>query len=152
VRDDGDAHRALYDARLAHGLFCRLYELLIDNDMALIEEVLRITRTLPNWSLRPIFAQALSDVAKGCHLAKVKPAGCVHSTTTSLEPTNSSTPIRNTTIEKIFCDQRGVGAPIPGYEQREPQVTMSTAVAEAFNTGNHVIVEAALVRERGAPI
>ena len=28
VQDDGEAHRALYDARLAQRLFCRLYELL----------------------------------------------------------------------------------------------------------------------------
>ncbi len=142
VQDDGDAHRALYDARLAQRLFCRLYELLIDNDMALIEEVLRITRTLPNWPLRPIFAQALSDVAKAS-FGKNKPRR-VRSLDDyiPLEPTNSSTPIRNTTIEKIFSTKGVLGRMFPGYEQREPQVTMSTAVAEAFNTGDHLIVEA----------
>ncbi|MCX6016686.1 MAG: exonuclease domain-containing protein, partial [Chloroflexales bacterium] len=142
VQDDGAAHRALYDARLAHHLFCRLYELLIDNDMALIEEVLRITRALPTWSLRPIFAQALSDVAKAT-FGKNKPRR-VRSLDdyTPLEPTNAATPIRKTTVEKIFSTDGVLGRLFPGYEQREPQVTMSTAVAEAFNTGNHLIVEA----------
>jgi hypothetical protein len=54
-------------------------------------------------------------------------------------------------LSKKYFPTKGVlGRLFPGYEQREPQVTMSTAVAEAFNTGNHVIVEAGTGTGKGS--
>jgi DNA polymerase-3 subunit epsilon/ATP-dependent DNA helicase DinG len=139
----GDAHRALYDARMAHRLFVRLYEILCSRDMALVEEVVRITKFMPQWSLQPIFSQALSDIAKTSFGRPILPR-----VTRSLdeyqilEPTESNIPIGAATIDRVFATDGVLGRLFDGYEQRDPQVAMAQAVAKAFNESHHVVVEA----------
>ena len=139
----GDAHRALYDARMAHRLFVRLYEILCSRDMALVEEVIRITKSLPQWSLRPVFAQALGDIAKSSFGRAVK-SRVTRSLDEyqTLEPTNSSTPVAAATINRVFATDGVLGRLFDGYEQRDPQVAVAQAVATAFNESHHVVVEA----------
>lgn len=139
----GDAHRALYDARMAHRLFVRLYDMLCARDMALVEEVVRITKSMPQWSLRPIFAAALGDIAKSS-FGRATPKRITRSLDEYqiLEPTDSSTPIAPATINRVFATDGVLGRLFDGYEQRDPQVAMAQAVASALNEAHHVVVEA----------
>ena len=143
MRHTGDAHRALYDTRMAHALFCRLYELLCAHELVQVEEVLRLTSTVAKWPLRPIFESALRHIA-GTSLQRKITARAVRSLDDYeiLEPTNSSQAVAASTIAKIFSTQGVLGRLFNGYEQRAPQVTMSQAVAESLNRGQHTVVEA----------
>lgn len=138
----GDAHRATYDAQMTHGLFCRLYELLLAHDVDMIADVVRFTRGMEQWPLRRIFEEALRDAARAS-MTRQEPR-YVRSLDDylPLEPTNSATPVRTSTIDRIFSPAGVLGRLFPGYEQREPQVVMSHAVATALNESQHVIVEA----------
>ncbi len=140
---EGEAHRALYDTRMSHGLFCRLYDLLCEHELDQVEELLRLTSALPKWPLRPIFTQALRDIATQTMQRKIK-ARATRSLSDYdiLEPTDSSTPIARSTVARIFATDGVLGRMFPGYEQRDPQLQMSQAVAEAFNRGQHAVVEA----------
>lgn len=139
----GDAHRAMYDARMSHRLFVKLYELLVARDMQLVETVLDITRGMPSWSLKPIFQQALSDIAKTSFgkASSVRPRKSLDDYEI-LQPTDSSTPIQAATINRFFATDGVLGRLFPGYEQREPQVTMAQAVAGGLNASQHIVVEA----------
>lgn len=142
VPETGDAHRALYDARMSHRLFCRLYEMLLENETDVLADVIRITRGNEQWPLRRIFEDALRETAR-LSMTRHEPR-VVRSLDDylPLEPTNSSNPVRSTTIERIFSTTGVLGRLFPGYEQREPQVIMSQAVAESLNSSHHLIVEA----------
>lgn len=140
---DGDPHRALFDARMSHRLFVKLYELLSMQEMDHVDEVLRIARGLSTWPLRAIYEHAKVDIARGAFQRPLA-ARVVRSLDdyTPLEPTGSSQPIQRSTIQRMFSTTGVLGRMFPGYEQRDAQVTMSQAVAEGFNRGQHVFVEA----------
>ncbi|MCE2851493.1 MAG: 3'-5' exoribonuclease [Chloroflexaceae bacterium] len=140
---EGIAHRALYDAHMTHGLFCRLYELLRTVEPDVLMDVLRLTRNVEgSWALRPVFEEALRDATRNA-MTNAKPR-VMRSLDdyVPLEPTNSSEQVRPTTIQRIFSPTGPLGRLFPGYEQREPQVVMSQAVASALNSSAHLIVEA----------
>ncbi len=140
---DRDPHRALFDAQMSHRLFVALYERLCESDMDQIDEVLRIARGMSNWPLRAIYEQAKSDIARGAFNRPIKPR-TVRSLDDyiPLEPTGSSQSIQRNTIQRMFSTSGVLGRMFPGYEQRDAQVIMSQAVADGFNRGQHVFVEA----------
>ncbi len=141
--DAGDAHRALFDAKMSHRLFVALYKMLSQGEMEYVDEILRISRNINKWSLRAIFEQAKVDIARGAFTRPLTPR-VVRSLDDyiPLEPTGSSQAIQRSTIQRMFSTSGVLGRMFPGYEQRDAQVTMSQAVADGFNRGQHVIVEA----------
>ncbi|MBM4412773.1 MAG: DNA polymerase III subunit epsilon [Chloroflexi bacterium] len=141
--DAGDAHRALFDAQMSHRLFVALYNELCQRDMEYVDEILRISRNIIQWSLRTIFEHAKVDIARGAFSRPLSPR-VVRSLDDyiPLEPTGSSQVIQRSTIQRMFSTSGVLGRMFPGYEQRDAQVTMSQAVADGFNRSQHVIVEA----------
>ncbi len=142
VQSEGIAHRALYDAQMTHALFCRLYELLLQNEPDTIADVVRLTRNLTVWPLRAVFEEALREAARRAMTRHDARAVRSLDDYLPLEATNSSQIIKPAVIDRIFSQNGALGRLFPGYEQREPQVVMSHAVADSLNQSHHLIVEA----------
>jgi len=59
-----------------------------------------------------------------------------------LKPTGDARPLDVDAVRRFFAPEGALGQSFEGYEQREQQISMSEAVAQAFNHGDALMVEA----------
>ena len=161
-------HRALDDAKVTHALYVRLAERARDIPIKTLDEILRLSRAI-DWPARPFFEDAARASARGAFSAgSIGAQFAAKQTQRRRRPTDMSIPVllhqmpmfaRHTRsrplrpqpeIEPIATDdiaaaleQGGVfQQTIERFEYRPQQVKMLRAVCDAFNAGQHLIVEA----------
>ncbi|MFW5941811.1 MAG: helicase C-terminal domain-containing protein [Chloroflexota bacterium] len=137
-------HRALSDARHTAALFRTLYERALKLDYWQLTEIVEAGRRI-GWPETSFFQDALRQVARQAFgqsdrvrrlFKPPKLDGHTLNPREDLEPVDA----------EVVCDMLKPGGNFsrvfPGYEYRPQQVEMVQAVAQAFNNGEHTIVEA----------
>lgn len=148
--DITSSHRALPDAETAMKVFNALLERASRLPPGVISECLRLTEN-GDWPYRPLFLQ----VAEG--KGALSGAGVMENIIGWLLPYRSEDKWGN--YPSLQANKKGVNLDLekivgalstggdlsrsfPGFECRKEQITMARVVAEAFNDGQHLIVEA----------
>lgn len=144
-----DAHRALADADVARQLFTILIHRLQTLDDTTLNEIVRLSQET-SWMPRALFEAIARDRA---HTALTRPLSAESATDLSqlglqwrgvkpLDATNRTTLLDLDHIRTFFAPDGPLNHAFPGYEQRAQQLDMTLAVAEAFNDGGTLLVEA----------
>jgi len=144
------AHRALADAQSARLLFTRLLELAAGLPPAILEEIASqadrshwravgfFRDALRLLALHPRARSALGETrAVGDRVASYAFDGAA-----PLEPAASRTPLDIDSLAALLERGGSFEAQFDGYEHRPQQVAMLRRVAQAFDVGEHLIVEA----------
>jgi ATP-dependent DNA helicase DinG len=153
-------HRALDDARATHALFTALLDQAGRLDLAVIRNINRLAAQ-SNWALRPVLAdleQARSRTvfagtlgqqlaAKGMLTAdeggrRLLWDGEEEERERPLRPAATPRRLDVDELAAMLEDKGLFSQHFPGYEHRPQQVDMLRRVAEAFNRGEHLMVEA----------
>ncbi len=142
-----NAHRALDDAIASARLFQALIEYAAGLPLSLIRQINRLSART-EWSLSPIFLGLEHAIAKGKNrpVLSGKSRGAESPLFDRSEPLNPKEPPEpiNVDYAASLLEEGGAMSRImPEYEYRPSQVAMLRAVAEAFNKGEHLLVEAA---------
>jgi DNA polymerase-3 subunit epsilon/ATP-dependent DNA helicase DinG len=162
-----EAHRALSDADATRQVFLHLLRRIEALDLATLSEISRLTAKL-EWPLRDLFGEVERSKAKNVFLDTGRaadsgspaaddesPAEMFQITAaaesklksqagepTPLKPTGNDQPLDVEQVRRFFAPDGALGRAFEGYEQREQQVAMSEAIAQAFNQGDAIMVEA----------
>lgn len=146
----GQAHRALDDAEQTVELFLALQEKALQVEFDLLNEIVQSGRQL-GWPETLFFEEVLAEktkraIAEGEHprrgkgLAKLfrppKPEGYAPVEKEQLKTLDADV------LASLIRPGGNFERAFPGFEYRPQQVEMLTSVAEAFNQGAHVMVEA----------
>jgi DNA polymerase-3 subunit epsilon/ATP-dependent DNA helicase DinG len=147
----GKSHRALDDAKRALDLFLVLQKKAAEQDPALLEEIVTAGQKL-GWPETRFFEQAFQEAARHTFDAAGSPAprpprlfnpppvdGRALAPEEEREKLN---PVDIALIDAIWKPGSNFSTIFPEYEPRPQQAGMARAVAEAFNTGQHLLVEA----------
>ena len=149
-------HRALDDARVAHALYMKMFERACNIPINVLEEIVQHAQKL-NWAPSLFFEDALKAAARGSFTAgsigaQLKAKGLApkgqapiyqpKSGAKSLRPIDPPRPIETAAIAALLETGGAFEKTFPRFEHRAQQVKMLRAVAEAFNTGQHLMVEA----------
>ncbi|RRR73001.1 MAG: DNA polymerase III subunit epsilon [Candidatus Viridilinea halotolerans] len=139
-----DAHRALNDALVTAHVFNHLLGMIEQLALDDLSEVVRLSGKI-DFAIRDLFETALRERAKNVFvLGPGGPAAMLQPSPewVPLKPTNDQRPLDLTAITAFFAPSGPLGQRFAGYEPREPQVAMARAVAQAFNHGEPLLVEA----------
>ena len=150
-----NAHRALGDAVATQQVFERLVDMALESDPGVVVELARLARAA-NWPLAPLLnAVSAEQAARGN--ARTSVLGGVD--TVALERrirpprrtaaqladllTNDALPDDAADMAAALVGPSGAMATVaPGFEHRVEQEQMLRAVAQAFEEGHHLVVEA----------
>ncbi len=143
-------HRAFNDADVCRQVFLHLLDQMYALSRRELTEINRLAAKT-NWSLRDLFEATLSERVRTAFTAP-HPADAANADEhtpqhkaeqpTPLKPTGDVTPLDIRQITDFFGSAGPLGRSFPNYEQRPAQVDMAEAVANAFNNGDALIVEA----------
>jgi DNA polymerase-3 subunit epsilon/ATP-dependent DNA helicase DinG len=139
------AHRALDDARAAGLLYWELWNRLLKLPFNTLHEINEAAADL-SWDTRIVFTSAidqrrsLGEAFSPNNHRITDIFGVPAPSTGGLHPTDNPTPLDEDQIEQLLTET--IAAALPAYEQRPQQVEMLRAVTRAFNTGQHLLVEA----------
>jgi DNA polymerase-3 subunit epsilon/ATP-dependent DNA helicase DinG len=139
------SHRALEDAQLTTELFLHLFEKAKELDFTVLSEIVEAGRQL-GWPETIFFEEALRVVgreafgrSKGQLPRLFKPEKL---SGRPLVPADNLTAIDTELLIDMLSPGGNFSRHFPAFEYREQQVEMLAAVAEAFNAGQHLVVEA----------
>ncbi|MCI0397803.1 MAG: DEAD/DEAH box helicase family protein [Chloroflexi bacterium] len=139
------AHRALNDAHRTTALFLALYQRAVGLDFDILDEIVRAGNNL-GWPETIFFEEALRAAGKQAfgrargQLDKLfKPEKVLGRPLIAAQDTES---IDVKAISAMLRPGGNFSRLFPGFEHRPQQVEMSQAVANAFNEGQQLIVEA----------
>jgi len=140
------AHRALDDAQASHRLFWTLLQKAAGLPPRLLKEIITHGQRA-GWSATGFFRDALEEAAQRPpgRRAKRRPAGPLFAPLERARPLKPAAKRTMLDVEKLAALLEDGGAfaeHFPGYEHRPQQVSMLQGVAQAFNQGNHLLVEA----------
>ncbi|NWF68613.1 MAG: DEAD/DEAH box helicase [Chloroflexi bacterium] len=137
------AHRALDDARAAALLYERLWQRAVSLPYGTLREICDLARDFDAWDSKAVFTAALAEYGGDQHAAPpailLKPLEQVHP---PLRPNTPIAPLEPQKAAALLAENSALARMLPGYEQRPQQVEMAQAVIEAFNSGQHLLVEA----------
>jgi predicted DnaQ family exonuclease/DinG family helicase len=143
-------HRALDDALATQGLFCRLLDRAAGLPPRLLEEIV-VHAERSRWDTARFFRAALERAAAVAGRPKPQPAAPAQRRgplfeaarkAQPLKPAAEPRPIDSGRLAALLEEGGAFEASFPSYEYRPQQVEMLRAVAEAFNGGEHLLVEA----------
>ncbi len=142
-------HRALDDAQATRGLFLALMARAESWELRTIQELNRLAAGT-DWSLREFFVDVERNMAKRAFISPPSvPRGPAKTTAPrrdqdgeALQPLADKQPIDGDALAAMLSPDGLFEQGFPGYEYRPQQVEMLQAVAEAFNIGDHLLVEA----------
>lgn len=145
-------HRALPDAMATKDLFLALVDRAYRWDLELLEEITRLSEGT-DWPLRQVFRDIAHErrAQQGADPLLQRVGGSPprpdlvspqEEELPPLEPTPTITPIDVEPLAVAISPGGLLEKTFPGYEHRPQQVKMLRAVAEAFNTPSHLLVEA----------
>ena len=150
-------HRALDDARVAHVLYQKMFERACDIPVKTLEEIVTHAEKI-DWALRVFFTDALKASSRGAFSAgsigaqlkakglAPKGQGPIFKPKTDvkpLRPKEGIEPLDTDAIAALLENDGAFDKTFPHFEHRPQQVKMLRAVSEAFNEGQHLMVEAA---------
>jgi DNA polymerase-3 subunit epsilon/ATP-dependent DNA helicase DinG len=146
---DGNSHRALTDAVQTVELFLALRERALALSLAQLEEIVSAGQRL-GWPETTFFEDVLAERARhafegGEMRARGQLPRLYHAPKLegqALVPAEHPAPLDTPWITSLIRPGGHFGRAFPGFEHRPQQVEMLRAVAEAFNEGRHVLVEA----------
>ena len=105
-----------------------------------------IYRELADEAVEDILAEALAETEEegreGDAWQESFPADYVRPQKRTEVPPEDCTPLDPDEVAGMLGPDGPLAKTIPGYEPREAQLTMAKAVADSFNTGKHLLVEA----------
>ena len=146
LREPGDErdHRALGDARRTYRLFTALQKRAGELDFNILEELVRAGQQL-RWPETVFFEEAWRQVGKEAfgkrgRLKKLYEPARISGG--SLIPGEQPSPMDSELISRMLEPGGQFEKRFPGYEHRPQQVNMIQAVSEAFNQGQHLMIEA----------
>lgn len=137
-------HRALNDALVAARIFVRLLQRISALALDDLTEIVRLTQPI-DFPLRPLFEDALRRRLKQTFTeAPRRPPRERASVGESppLKPTGNAQSLDVTAVAAFFTPDGPLGRRFPSYEPRPSQAAMACAVAQAFNSGEPLLVEA----------
>lgn len=146
------AHRGLNDARATAAVYWALWERILALPLNILEEIVEASRGL-EWSARRVFEAALTERNKSAFTTKPKGAPASDAEFPAffegappgwepLQPHPRLTPLDVMELVRLIEPGGALAQAFPGYEYREQQTEMLAAVADAFNNGYHLMVEA----------
>ncbi len=147
------AHRALHDVRMTYRLYRVLWERILHLPLDILAEIVRSGRQMP-WNGQIAFEAALRE--RGQEVAQPYLAhsatevdeelaelfGTQEQPSASLRPRRTPEPIDVEQAVALLKPEGALASVLQGYEFRPQQAEMLRAVADAFNRGQHVMVEA----------
>ncbi len=149
-------HRALDDAKVAHALYQKMFERACDIPLKTLQEIVKFADRLA-WAPQVFFTDALKAATRGSFsggsiAAQLKAKGLAHKgpgplfTPTidakPLRPKAESTPIETNALAALLESDGAFDKTFDHFEHRPQQVKMLRAVSDAFNEGQHLLVEA----------
>ena len=141
------AHRALEDARTTMQVYQRLFERILSLPPELVQQIANLAPLL-EWSAGWVFEAALDQIIESgvtpseepwrawSAFPKPKPDG------SPLTPREERQPLDAEELAALLEPGGTLAKAFPNYEHRAQQVMMLSAVSEAFNGGEHLLVEA----------
>lgn len=145
-----NAHRALDDAVAAGQLYWALWQRVLGLPLDTLREIAEAAREL-EWSAKPVFMAALAERSRtaltGAPARRATiGAGDLFTPDRSpwrpLRPNFERRPLDVERLAGMIEAGGDMAAAFPNYEHRPQQVDMLRRVAEAFNSGGHLMVEA----------
>jgi len=145
-------HRALADAMAAKDLFLALMDRANRWDPSTLEEIAQLAEQ-SDWPLRGLFRDLAAERRRDHTAPLWRPTQAELSTQDGgerrreerlapLQPTETISPVDTAALAAAISTDGVFETAFPGYEHRPQQVAMLEAVAEAFNTPSHLLVEA----------
>jgi DNA polymerase-3 subunit epsilon/ATP-dependent DNA helicase DinG len=164
IRVNNSSHRALADAELTMQVFLALRERIEEMPLELLSDIGKATAR-SDWPLRHLFSEVEHEKARSAfspslgssiraqlmskgHTDAELDVGLLRSPGGYLPDSPPATgydgkrPIEPDEIRAILEPGGPFSATFEGYEHRPQQIEMAEAVAEAFNEGRHLVVEA----------
>ncbi len=141
---DAMEHRALYDARRTVDLFLCLHERAQGLDIAILEEIVRAGR-YAGWHEAAFFEDVLRVAGRQAFVqGRRSPRLFVAPKLPGrhLNPVDNPDPIDQEMIAGHLLPGGSLSASFDGFEYRPQQIEMLEAVTNAFNDGQHLLVEA----------
>lgn len=146
---NGRGHRALADAEQTIELFLALRERALALTLAQLEELVEAGQRL-GWPETLFFEEVLAERARGAFEGnELRQRGRLQRLYTppklegsTLVPEDEPAPLDVESITSLIRPGGRFERAFPGFEHRPQQVEMLQTVAEAFNNGRHVLVEA----------
>ncbi|MCD4685790.1 MAG: DEAD/DEAH box helicase, partial [Anaerolineae bacterium] len=147
------AHRALDDAVATGHLYYKLWDRILALPLATLQEIVDLAREV-EWSAKPVFEAALAERSKTAFTEKQDQPHAFRRTSPDelfkpdrdawrpLRPNPERTQLDVDHLAAIIDEGGRMAQQFPGYEHRPQQVAMLRKVAEAFNTDEHLMVEA----------
>lgn len=142
-----NSHRALDDARLAHAVFIRLYEMALELPIDLVAEFTRLSEPI-DWDAKWLFTQVLRArarepiAARRSHQQEYGLLFADERKGPPLKPRTDLVPLDEDEIAALLEYGGPFSRYFSGYEQRPQQVEMLRAVTRALSFGQHLMVEA----------
>ncbi|MBM2809615.1 MAG: Exonuclease RNase and polymerase [Chloroflexi bacterium] len=146
-------HRAVVDAHLAREILVALLGRIRALDLDILMQVNRVSRDA-RWPFHDLFLgiehdrrrRLLEDALAQGTVAQ-PPLGLAHvlappDAVASLSPASTMRDINVSALAESLAQGGSVAATVAAYEERPEQIAMLRAVAEAFNGGAHLVVEA----------
>ncbi len=150
-------HRAVEDARAVHALFLALLERAGNLDQKIIQEIAQLGDKA-DWPLKYAFQDRLRDKARNAFApgtigAQLAAKGATQDETLGLlfsrdlkeqplKPKATNDPLDADALAHLLGPDGAFAQHFPGYEYRPQQVEMLRAIADAFNDGATLLVEA----------
>lgn len=142
-----EAHRALNDSDVTRQLFNYLLDQIETLDLNVLSEINRLTARM-TWPLRDLFTEAERLKARNALDMPISASSSIFGNLPNndqyqpLTPTGNEQPVNIAQVQQFFAPTGAMGRAFQGYEQRDQQVEMASAVAQALNQGDNLMVEA----------
>lgn len=140
-----NAHRAFDDAEASFRIFEALRQRAMALPAATLQQINKLA-TNSEWELRDLFAECEREAAarwgRGRPVEKKKDAGPLFDELRPLEPLARPQPLNVDDLAGMLGPEGRFAQAFDNYEHRPPQIAMLRAVAEAFNSSRHALVEA----------
>ncbi|NJL56457.1 hypothetical protein HC928_15730 [bacterium] len=137
------AHRALDDARATGLLYWALWQRILALPHALLLEIHNAAAGLA-WSSAVVIESALRESKTSTRDQQVVTQAFhpLESVPVSLNPIANPKPLDAANVAALLQPGGQLASHIAGYEDRPQQATMTHAIAQAFNKGEHLMIEA----------
>jgi len=140
------AHRALDDAKAAALLYWDLWLRALQLPYETLQEIVTAAQGL-NWQAEPVFRAALAEVrpplqAKPQDLSGRALFGPPPKDDKPLRPNDHLNQLSTDEVTAIIDEGGALSQAIPNFDRRPQQIEMARAVTDAFNRGQHILIEA----------
>jgi len=147
-----NAHRALDDAVATGQLYWALWERILALPLGTLREIAEAAADQTDWPARAVFVAALAERSRTAFAEPHAPTPEERAGTELfqpdrrawrvLRPRQDRSPLDVDELAGLIEEGGALARAYPGYEHRPQQVQMLRAVADSFNDGDHLLIEA----------